>query len=349
MISLSPTVAMAVPPSPIDNTAVLNAEGTGSTDSSFKARIVVNSDENTQVIDVTDAKATIDELLSARGLKSHEYRIEGDHPLVASRTLENNENLVLYKHEIAGTSSTVTLPAPEITQNSDDLYVGETKVENEGAAGEALKTVISTQNRAKAGTETASEEKLTVLTAPIPKVVLVGTKERPKETTTTEPAATSNEPTVNEVANTPGRTAAHSSNTNSSSGDKWGRNTDDEKRSLKASNVDNATIQMIIDQVGKPYVWGASGPNAFDCSGLVYWAYHTHNGKNIPRIAHAQGLASTPVSKDEIQPGDILWTSAHIGIYVGNGKVVHAANPRRGVVITDLNWFLKSGFKIGRL
>jgi cell wall-associated NlpC family hydrolase len=98
-------------------------------------------------------------------------------------------------------------------------------------------------------------------------------------------------------------------------------------------------------QLGKPYVYGAAGANAFDCSGLVKWAF----GGNIPRTAYAQGLSGTPVNPANMQPGDIVYTSYHIGIYVGNGKMVHAATPATGVIMDDVNLYLAQGYKVSRL
>ena len=77
-----------------------------------------------------------------------------------------------------------------------------------------------------------------------------------------------------------------------------------------------------------PYVWGATGPNAFDCSGLTSWAY-AQVGKHIPRTSYAQAAQGTPVSRDALRPGDIVAFysgASHVGIYTGHGTVIHAIN-----------------------
>ena len=91
-----------------------------------------------------------------------------------------------------------------------------------------------------------------------------------------------------------------------------------------------STGQRILDaattRVGSPYAWGATGPNSFDCSGLTAWAYK-EAGISIPRTSQAQIGGGTQVSKANLQPGDIVafYSGAtHVGIYAGNGQVVHA-------------------------
>jgi cell wall-associated NlpC family hydrolase len=91
-----------------------------------------------------------------------------------------------------------------------------------------------------------------------------------------------------------------------------------------------STGQRILDaastRVGSPYVWGATGPNSFDCSGLTSWAYN-QAGISIPRTSQAQIGGGTKVAKSDLQPGDIVAFysgASHVGIYAGNGQVVHA-------------------------
>jgi cell wall-associated NlpC family hydrolase len=82
-----------------------------------------------------------------------------------------------------------------------------------------------------------------------------------------------------------------------------------------------------LTRVGDPYVWGATGPDEFDCSGLVQWAFH-QVGINLPRTTYAQATVGTPVSRDELQPGDVVFfysDASHVGIYAGNGMILHAS------------------------
>ncbi|MDO4685944.1 MAG: NlpC/P60 family protein [Corynebacterium sp.] len=89
-----------------------------------------------------------------------------------------------------------------------------------------------------------------------------------------------------------------------------------------------SALEVAMTKVGSPYGWGATGPDAFDCSGLVYWAYQ-QQGKTVPRTSQAQMAGGTPVSREELQPGDVIGYfpgATHVGIYAGNGMLLHASD-----------------------
>lgn len=97
-----------------------------------------------------------------------------------------------------------------------------------------------------------------------------------------------------------------------------------------APAVELSSGQAVVDaartKIGSPYVYGAAGPYAFDCSGLTSWAY-AQVGKSIPRTSYDQAAMGTPVSRDQLQAGDIIAFysgASHVGIYTGNGTVIHA-------------------------
>jgi len=117
--------------------------------------------------------------------------------------------------------------------------------------------------------------------------------------------------------------AAAAANQGSSSGDGY--------RGDGAGNYDvgtyNSVVEAAYSRLGCPYVWAATGPNSFDCSGLTQWCYR-QVGISIPRVDTSQRAAATsilPVS--EAQPGDILWMWGHVGIYIGGGQYIHAPQP----------------------
>ncbi|MFT4043631.1 MAG: C40 family peptidase [Gordonia sp. (in: high G+C Gram-positive bacteria)] len=86
-------------------------------------------------------------------------------------------------------------------------------------------------------------------------------------------------------------------------------------------------VQAALSRIGDPYVWGATGPDAFDCSGLMVWAYQ-QAGKVLPRSSQAQLASGTPVDRKDLRPGDLIiyYSDAHhVGMYVGNGFVIHAS------------------------
>lgn len=107
---------------------------------------------------------------------------------------------------------------------------------------------------------------------------------------------------------------------------------------LPASTGGNQDVVSIAKaQVGKRYVSGAEGPNAFDCSGLVYYVFN-HAGISIPRLSSDGYYAKyRHVSRGELQPGDLVVYPGHIAIYVGNGNIVSASTPRGGVKHYGMN------------
>lgn len=114
------------------------------------------------------------------------------------------------------------------------------------------------------------------------------------------------------------------------------------KNSVQATGDAAGVITLAKAQAGKNYVWGASGPNSFDCSGLVQYVYKNAAGVNLGRTTYDQVKQGTTVSMSNLQPGDLLfWGSAsapyHVGIYLGNGKYVHAATPSQGVIVQTLS------------
>ena len=96
--------------------------------------------------------------------------------------------------------------------------------------------------------------------------------------------------------------------------------------------------------LGCSYVYGAAGPNSFDCSGFTKYVY-AHFGKSIPRSSASQYDSCTKISKSSLRAGDLVFFSnsssggsvGHVAIYMGNGQIIHAANSSRGVCTDSLN------------
>lgn len=90
-------------------------------------------------------------------------------------------------------------------------------------------------------------------------------------------------------------------------------------------SVGDRALAAARTKVGSPYVYGAAGPSAFDCSGLVHWAYQ-QAGVDLPRVSNAQGQVGTAVPLNDLRPGDILmWKGGgHVALYAGDGQIVHA-------------------------
>lgn len=86
-------------------------------------------------------------------------------------------------------------------------------------------------------------------------------------------------------------------------------------------------IQAALSRIGSPYSWGAAGPSAFDCSGLVMWSFQ-QAGISLPHSSQALAAGGQPVSRDQMQPGDLVTyysDASHVGIYIGDGMMVHAS------------------------
>lgn len=106
-----------------------------------------------------------------------------------------------------------------------------------------------------------------------------------------------------------------------------------------------AAVNAAMSKVGSRYSWGSSGPNAFDCSGLTSWAYR-QVGITLPRSSRQQASMGTSVSKSDLRPGDLVFyysPISHVAIYIGNGQIVDAANPRTGVRVASVNSMPYSG------
>lgn len=103
---------------------------------------------------------------------------------------------------------------------------------------------------------------------------------------------------------------------------------------LQATATTNATdvaIRFALAQVGKPYRWGATGPDAFDCSGLIQTSYK-HAGIKLTRTTYTMIHEGTEVKRSELQPGDLIFPNpGHVQLYIGNGQVVEA--PEAGVPV----------------
>ena len=124
-------------------------------------------------------------------------------------------------------------------------------------------------------------------------------------------------------------------------------------KTYKLTNVDKK--QLLEDAKyfkGGKYVWGGTTPQGFDCSGYVQYLYKKHH-VNLPRTAWAQSKKGLDIPKENLQKGDLLFfltdkkrgiPVTHVGIYLGNGKFIHAASKKKGIIVSPIY----SGYYAGK-
>lgn len=139
--------------------------------------------------------------------------------------------------------------------------------------------------------------------------------------------------TVKEIKQTPNNIINSDSSNRTSSNHSSGSSLPPAPSVKKGSKQD--IVNTAIAQVGKTYARNTQGPNSFDCSGLIYYAY-TQNGWSIPRRVSSGGTKLN--SYAEIQPGDIIYmpSANHVALYIGDYQAVEALNPTQGIQITTL-------------
>jgi cell wall-associated NlpC family hydrolase len=112
--------------------------------------------------------------------------------------------------------------------------------------------------------------------------------------------------------------------------------------SIQASSKAASVVALAKEQVGKPYVWGATGPDKFDCSGLVQYVYQHAAGIDLPRTTYDQVKVGQTVPLDKLQAGDLVfWGSEtapyHVAIYIGNNQYVNSATPDQGTILQNMS------------
>jgi cell wall-associated NlpC family hydrolase len=105
--------------------------------------------------------------------------------------------------------------------------------------------------------------------------------------------------------------------------------------SVPDSAVGSTIISIASRYVGVPYVWGGSSPSGFDCSGFTWYVYQ-QAGISIPRSSSEQRYAGTVVPRSQAQPGDIIWTPGHIGLYAGGNMQIDAPRPGKTIQFRNI-------------
>ncbi|MGL4739353.1 MAG: NlpC/P60 family protein, partial [Sarcina sp.] len=150
----------------------------------------------------------------------------------------------------------------------------------------------------------------------------------------------------NNSNNSSAASQANNNSNNSSAASQANNNSNNSSAASQTNNESTAQLQQAIVQyaktfLGRPYIWGATGPNAFDCSGLTYYVYK-HFGQYIGRTTYTQIDQGTPVSLNNLEPGDLIFwgdpsAPYHVAIYIGNGQYIQAPKPGETVDISSWN------------
>jgi len=164
------------------------------------------------------------------------------------------------------------------------------------------------------------------------------------------------EPVVNnvEMSNTQGNRNQNSTSSNNSTSSSNGQAQKPSKKPVQNNNSSynppasstssvQAVLNLAYSKIGCPYVWGAEGPNSFDCSGFTSYVFRNAVGVSIPRTSSAQSGYGRTVSKANLQPGDLVFFNtsgsgvSHVGIYVGGGNMIHSPSTGKTVRVTSIN------------
>lgn len=267
---------------------------------------------------------SLGEFLESKGVDPALVRTSDSKAVDEGQVIHAGDSVRLYAVEESRTESVEEVPFESEVLPSDELFVGETRVQQAGEPGSVTKvstvrTDLSKDKGVNASAASGSDaDKVestvssTVTKAPVREIVLEGTRPR-------ESASNTN--------------SLDYSNAGTASG-----------YTLSDEAAGNRAVQLAMSKLGSPYVWGEEGPNAFDCSGLVWWVYHDQLGYNdLPRTAAQQLAYGKRVSVSDLKPGMLLASRTHIVIYIGDGKVVHASHPGVGVTVDSLQWALDYG------
>ena len=113
----------------------------------------------------------------------------------------------------------------------------------------------------------------------------------------------------------------------------------------EATNVGTTALRAALTQRGKPYVWGAAGPDSYDCSGLVMWAF-AQEGISLPHYTGSLWNSGVHIARADLEPGDLVFfyqDISHVGIFIGNGMMIDAPDFGQDVMVQPINWSIYVG------
>lgn len=356
-LTVAPTVAMA---SPEDDLSAASAklDSLGSTLSSLQDQLSSATSELEQTTfsiadteqQISDTQTQLDEKRQELGTRMKSSYKSGSSSaldlILSSASFEELSSNIYYLDKVseadAAAISEVQALSNQLEQQKSDLEQQQadqqaqvdslqsqtSDYQNQVAEAQAyydsLNEEVQAQLAAEAAAAAESEESNSVTTV----VQAIQTQETINSNggDTTQTTTTDNSTTSNTSSNT-----SNSSNSSSSS----------------TTNVPSGGgVSAALALVGHPYVYGASGPNAFDCSGLVCYVYGYARGRTTYAMINSiKASGGWKTSTDQLSYGDLVFEygGSHVGIYIGNGQIVHAANPSSGVIVGPIYGFYGGG------
>lgn len=355
-LTVAPTVAMA---SPEDDLSAASAklDSLGSTLSSLQDQLSSATSELEQTTfsiadteqQISDTQTQLDEKRQELGTRMKSSYKSGSSSaldlILSSASFEELSSNIYYLDKVseadAAAISEVQALSNQLEQQKSDLEQQQadqqaqvdslqsqtSDYQNQVAEAQAyydsLNEEVQAQLAAEAAAAAESEESNSVTTV----VQAIQTQETINSNSgdTTQTTTTDNSTTSNTSSNTSNSSNSSSSTTNVPSG---------------------GGVSAALALVGHPYVHGASGPNAFDCSGLVCYVYGYARGRTTYAMINSiKASGGWKTSTDQLSYGDLVFEygGSHVGIYIGNGQIVHAANPSSGVIVGPIYGFYGGG------
>lgn len=324
-------VSLALAAAAITPLAFVSAHADHEPDNNFSATFQISSIDGVEKFNVDDPSITIEEFMKSKGLGEDYVPInEGEKE---DRKFNDGEQFTVQKQSLTTSSQEIVIKKKTEFKETKDLYVGEKKTASKGKDGKAINVTVYNVGVDENGRETKeeTENRLTVTQAPEPEVILVGTKEKkvPHRNAVDSPETVrvgEDEQSLSRDGSTLSELEAARSGMPSSVIDDGTYVAPDVQSDDFGINV----LQSARRRIGASYVWAATGPNAYDCSGLTQAVYR-ENGILLPRRASQQMMAGKIVPQSEARPGDLVYWPGHIGVYAGGNRVVDAGNKSRGV------------------
>ena len=159
-----------------------------------------------------------------------------------------------------------------------------------------------------------------------------------KENAEAAAAAAAEQSSTSSKSSSSSSSSSSKKSSSSSSSSSGGSSSSDRNYSAPSGSNGQAVANYACQFVGNPYVYGGSSlTNGTDCSGFVMSVYAAF-GVSLPHSSSAQRSCGYGVSIDDIQPGDIVCYSGHVGLYVGNGQIVHASTSKTGIIVSNASY-----------